>query len=190
MLDIIAGHIGTRHRITEPIACRLSFGITGSTLLVAVFGLFTMIWYSVQLFFGSQCLRVVIGAIAPQFLTIEDNLGSEALATDDLISLLLFWAILLVLHWWNIDMIRKIAREAVLVVLATMLSIVITCLVKAKGVGPLFSRPYEVIGVSEPPRGAELGWTLCLAISIVLSVNCTWFMPSALHRRTSHTLKV
>lgn len=189
-LDIIAGHIGARHRITEPIACRLSFGITGSTLLVAVFGIYTLVWYSVQMWFGSQCLRVVIGAIAPQFLTMEDNLGSEALATNDLISILLFWVVLLVLHWWNIDLIRKIAREAALVVFASMLSIVITCLVKAKGVGPLFNRPYEVIGVSEPPRGGELRWTLCLAISIVLSVNCTWFMPSALPCRVTCILNL
>ena len=179
MLDIIAGHIGARHRITEPIACRLSFGISGSAVLVAVFGLYSMIWFGVQRFFGSQALKVVIGAIAPSFLTMENTLG-RTLTTNDLISILLFWTVLLILHWWGIDLIRKIAREAALVVFVTILSIVITCLVKAKGVGPLFSTPYEIVGVSEPPRGAELGWTLCLAVSIVLSVNCTWFMPSAL----------
>ncbi|CAD6572211.1 MAG: hypothetical protein CYPHOPRED_004747 [Cyphobasidiales sp. Tagirdzhanova-0007] len=121
-----------------------------------------------------MCLKVVIVALVPGFLTLPNTLGNS-IATNDFISLMLFWGISLPLHAVPVSKFRTPGKIVALSAATTFLAIVIICLVKAGGGGPLLRSPYGLVGVIDIPVGADLAWAIIQGITNVMASNAPDF---------------
>lgn len=121
--------------MTEALSSRVVWGMRGSSIPIALLLLANGVFYSVQLYYGSQCLKVVIVAIAPQFLNMQGTLG-DSVALNDFLCVLLFWCVSIPLHCLSVEGWKVPARIASVSVLVTFVTLTIVCLAKAGVAGP------------------------------------------------------
>lgn len=114
---------------------RVVWGLRGCRIPIALLLVANSVFYSVQLQYGSQCLKVVIAAIAPAFLNMGARLD-DSVSVSDFICIILFWCATLPLHCMSVAKWKWPSRVASVAVLVTFVSLTIVCLAKAGGAGP------------------------------------------------------
>ena len=82
-----------------------------------------------------QCLKAAIVAIAPRYYDMKDYTGF-AIATNDLIAIILFWLLSLALHWPSIKHMRIPGKIGGAAAGIAILAMTIYSLARAKGAGP------------------------------------------------------
>ena len=81
-------------------------------------------------------MKVVIVAIAPSFERIPDTLPDPTIATQDLIAIMILFAISIPLHLLSTEGWKIPGKIAALSTAITLTVITVVCLAKAGGAGP------------------------------------------------------
>ncbi|KAJ5740995.1 hypothetical protein N7493_000867 [Penicillium malachiteum] len=75
-----------------PVLARASFGFRGSYLPILTRAILGLVWFAIQVTNGANAVRVMIGAIWPSFLSMENNIPeNQGIASNTMIAFLIFW---------------------------------------------------------------------------------------------------
>ncbi|KAH7413953.1 uracil permease [Phaeosphaeria sp. MPI-PUGE-AT-0046c] len=86
------GAIGVIHHVPFPVLARASWGFWGSYVAIVSRAILAVFWYAVQNMNGANAVRVMIGAIWPTFLTLQNDIPeSQGIETNTMVSFLIFW---------------------------------------------------------------------------------------------------
>ncbi|KAJ3568259.1 hypothetical protein NP233_g5830 [Leucocoprinus birnbaumii] len=158
---------GAIFHITFPVVARTSFGLYGSLWCTFNRGVMACIWYGVQASIGGDCMKVMLRAIWPRVNNIPNHLPeSSGTTTRDFMCFFLFWLISLPAIWFPIHKIRHLFTLKSIVAPTAGITFFIWCIVKAKGVGPIISRPGTI-------HGSELGWGMVVSLMSCISNMAT-----------------
>ncbi|KAF9051532.1 permease for cytosine/purines, uracil, thiamine, allantoin-domain-containing protein [Panaeolus papilionaceus] len=158
---------GAMFHITFPVVARTSFGLYGSLWCTFNRGVMACIWYGVQASIGGDCVKVMLRAMWPSVNNIPNSMPeSSGTNTRDFMCFFLFWLISLPAIWFPIHQIRHLFTLKSIVTPIAGLTFFVWCIVKAKGVGPIVSRPSTV-------HGSELGWSMVVSLMSCISNMAT-----------------
>ncbi|KAH9478740.1 Uracil permease [Psilocybe cubensis] len=158
---------GAIFHVTFPVVARTSFGLYGSLWCTFNRGVMACIWYGVQASIGGDCVKVMLRAMWPSVNDIPNHLpASSGTTTRDFMCFFLFWLISLPAIWFPIHQIRHLFTLKSIVTPIAGITFFIWCIVKAKGVGPIISRPSEI-------HGSELGWAMVVSLMSCISNMAT-----------------
>ncbi|KNG51845.1 uracil permease [Stemphylium lycopersici] len=86
------GAIGVLHHVPFPVIARASWGFWGSYVAIVSRAVLAVFWFAIQNMNGANAVRVMLGAIWPSFLTLENGIPeSQGIDTATMISFFLFW---------------------------------------------------------------------------------------------------
>ncbi|GAA6013384.1 hypothetical protein JCM10207_000877, partial [Rhodosporidiobolus poonsookiae] len=71
------GRIGATLHVTFPVAARASFGMYGAYIPILVRSILALLWLVILTYQGGRVTAVMIGAIWPSFLRIENTLPAD-----------------------------------------------------------------------------------------------------------------
>jgi NCS1 family nucleobase:cation symporter-1 len=137
---------GAKYGLPFPVLIRAAFGSKGAQIPVIVRAIVAMVWFAIQTYAGSVAINAIIGALVPAW----KDLGTEILGMgiNNWLSFALFWA----LHAWIIGhgmrQVRFFELWAGPLVIVMAMALVVWAIVRADGLGPLFSQPSEVHGAA------------------------------------------
>ncbi|KAF8903375.1 permease for cytosine/purines, uracil, thiamine, allantoin-domain-containing protein [Gymnopilus junonius] len=158
---------GAIFHVTFPVVARTSFGLYGSLWCTFNRGAMACVWYGVQASIGGSCVKVMLRAMWPSVNDIPNHLPeSSGTNTRDFMCFFLFWLISLPAIWFPIHQIRHLFTLKSIVTPIAGITFFIWCIVKAKGVGPIISRPSTV-------HGSELGWSMVTSLMSCISNMAT-----------------
>ncbi|CAA7270210.1 unnamed protein product [Cyclocybe aegerita] len=158
---------GAIFHVTFPVVARTSFGLYGSLWCTFNRGAMACVWYGVQASIGGDCVKVMLRAMWPSVNDIPNRLPeSSGTTTRDFMCFFLFWLISLPAIWFPIHQIRHLFTLKSIVTPIAGITFFIWCIVKAKGVGPIVSRPSTV-------HGSELGWSMVVSLMSCISNMAT-----------------
>lgn len=77
-----------------PVLARASWGFWGSYVAIISRAILAIFWFSIQCMNGANTVRVMLGAIWPSFLTLENGIPeSQGITTNTMVSFFIFWLI-------------------------------------------------------------------------------------------------
>ncbi|KAJ7465101.1 NCS1 nucleoside transporter family [Mycena latifolia] len=163
---------GTWH-IGFPVLNRSVWGMYGSFFPLLLRIILSFISYGVQTWFGGQSLKVVIAALWPGFLTMNNTLPeTAAMETNDCIAMMIFWVISLPLLTIPPENYRILFRYATISITVSVFAIFVWAVSKEGGGGPFVSNPEVFLGIAEVPKGSELAWKIVLGITTNIGSIC------------------
>lgn len=158
---VTTGRIGAVYHIGFPVVSRASFGIWGGLWPVFNRAAMAAIWYGVQSWIGGQCITLMITACWPSYesLSTSRNTMSESSGTNtrDFVSFFIFWLISLPAIYPPVHKIRHLFTAKAYIVPTAGISFFIWTLVRAKGAGPVITKPSTL-------EGSELAWAIVKGI--------------------------
>ncbi|KAF8155529.1 permease for cytosine/purines, uracil, thiamine, allantoin-domain-containing protein, partial [Crassisporium funariophilum] len=158
---------GAIFHVTFPVVARTSFGLYGSLWCTFNRGAMACVWYGVQASIGGDCMKVMLRAMWPSVNDIPNTMPeSSGTNTRDFMCFFLFWLISLPAIWFPIHQIRHLFTVKSIVTPIAGIAFFIWCIVKAKGVGPIVSRPSTL-------QGSELGWSMVVSLMSCISNMAT-----------------
>ncbi|KAK9900701.1 hypothetical protein P389DRAFT_208144 [Cystobasidium minutum MCA 4210] len=168
--SIAAGHVGVVYRLSDPLSSRLAWGVRGYLVTLVIQVCVATCYYGIQLVYGYLSLKVVIGAMAPSFLTMHNSFSTN-LPTNDFICMVIFLAISGFLQAFGVGAWRQLGRYAGTFTFITFIAITAVCCGRAGGAGPLLREPYELVGIGGKPSNSQVAWGSFLAVSSLLGNN-------------------
>ncbi|KIM47162.1 hypothetical protein M413DRAFT_422927 [Hebeloma cylindrosporum] len=158
---------GAIFHVTFPVVARTSFGLYGSLWCTFNRGAMACVWYGVQASIGGDCMKVMLRAMWPSVNDIPNRLpASSGTTTRDFMCFFLFWLISLPAIWFPIHQIRHLFTLKAVITPIAGITFFVWCIVKAKGVGPIMSRPSKL-------HGSELSWSMLVSLMSCISNMAT-----------------
>ncbi|MGP9607902.1 NCS1 family nucleobase:cation symporter-1 [Glutamicibacter sp. 363] len=120
----LSGFMGEKTGVPFPVMSRIAFGVNGAQIPALLRGAVAIAWFGIQTFLASQVLSVMVIALAPSAVGLQQTsfLGLDTLGWICFVSL---WAIQLVIVSYGMEMIRKYEAFAGPVILVTFLALAI-----------------------------------------------------------------
>ncbi|KAJ7081583.1 NCS1 nucleoside transporter family [Mycena belliarum] len=169
----LSGLPGGDWQIGFPIINRSVWGMYGSFFPLLMRIILSFVWYGVQTWFGGKSMKVVIGALWPGFISMENTLPeSAAMKTNDCIAMMIFWILSLPLLAIPPEYYKIPFRCVTIFSSVTMFSVFVWALAKERGGGPLISQPTMLLGAAEPSVPSELAWRFILGITTIIGSIC------------------
>jgi NCS1 family nucleobase:cation symporter-1 len=168
LLCVLSGAPGAKWHIGFPIIQRCSWGVNGFAFIVIQRIFLACIWFSTQVYWGGQCVRVFLTALSPSFARLNTSLASGTMTTADLTSFIIFTILYLPLIWIKPEKYKIPFLISCLAVIPTIIVTFIWFTVQAKGAGTLVHDVRAVAGVTQA-TGSHLGWMMVLGICTNIS---------------------
>jgi NCS1 nucleoside transporter family len=159
---ILNGAIGADLHIPFPIAARASFGYWLSYFCVISRGILALFWFGIQSAYGGKCVTVIVTAIWPSFVHMNNHLPASAgITTQGMISYFVYCAVQFPFMLVPTHKLQYLFYAKTILVLPTALAMVIWITVKA-GHNPndFFQQPPSV-------HGAERAWLWVSAMTSI-----------------------
>ncbi|KAF7190988.1 putative permease C29B12.14c [Pseudocercospora fuligena] len=167
-LCVLSGHPGAKHHIGFPVIQRSSWGVRGYVFVVVQRVFLACIWFSTQVYWGGQCMRTLLTAIAPRFRRLNRPLANGTMTTGDFTGFILFTLCYLPLIAVRPERYHIPFLVSCLCIIPTVFVLLIYFVVKAQGAGDLVDDVSAVAGVAQA-TGSRLGWMLVLGICTNIS---------------------
>ena len=88
----LTGAMGVIYHVPFPILARASWGFWGSYIPIISRAILAIFWFAVQSMNGANSMRVMLGAIWPSFLRLQNHIpAAQGISTNTMISFFLFW---------------------------------------------------------------------------------------------------
>ncbi|RVX68450.1 hypothetical protein B0A52_07450 [Exophiala mesophila] len=168
VLCVLSGHPGAKWHIGFPIIQRCSWGIRGSVFIIIQRVFLACIWFSTQVYWGGQCVRVFLTALWPSFARVDTPLANGTMTTADLASFIIFTILYLPLTWIRPEKYNIPFLISCSVVIPTIFVSLIWFTATAKGAGTLIHDVSGLTGITQA-RGSQLGWMMTLGICTNIS---------------------
>jgi len=167
VLCVLSGAPGAKWHIGFPIIQRASWGINGFIFVVIQRIFLACIWFSTQVYWGSQCVRTFLTALWPSFANLDTELANGTLTTGDLASFFIFTVLYLPLMWIRPEKYKIPFLISCLVIIPTIFVTLVWFTSAARGAGNLV-HDVTAAGVSQA-TGSHLAWMLILGICTNIS---------------------
>ncbi|SPJ88940.1 related to uracil permease [Fusarium torulosum] len=164
LLCVAGGHPGAKWHIGFPLWMKQNWGIWGYLFPMAIRVFLSFVWTSTNVWYGSQCLKVLITCIWPSFRDLNSELANETMQVCDIVSFILYIVLCIPLVWLSPENYRKPFFVASTTVAATVFSLLIWSTVRAGGGGALLADVSGVSGIA-PAKGGKLGWAFMAAVT-------------------------
>jgi len=168
LLCIYSGAPGAKWHISFPIIQRCSRGTRGYIFIVIQRLFLACIWFSTQVFWGGQCVRVSLTALWPSFANINTPLANDTMTTGDFASFFIFTLLYLPLCWIKPERYKVPFMISCVLVIPTIFVSLVWFTATAKGAGTLVHDVSSLAGITQA-RGSHLGWMLTLGICTNIS---------------------
>lgn len=168
VMCVLSGAPGAKWHIGFPMIQRASWGVRGFLFVVIQRVFLACIWFSTQVYWGGQCLRVFLTALWPSFARLDKPLANGTLTTGDLTAFILFTLLYLPLMWISPERYKIPFLVCCACIIPTVIVLLIWFTVQADGVGELLYDVSVVAGVTQA-TGSQLGWMLVLGICTNIS---------------------
>ena len=163
LLCVMTGAPGARWHVGFPIIQRSSWGVHGYVIVVIQRIFLGCIWYSTQVYWGGQCVKVFLTALWPSFARIDTPLANGTMTTGDFTSFIIFTVLYYPLIWVKPEKYKVPFLVSCAVVIPTIFATWIWFMVKAKGGGAFLTDLTSLSSVT-PATGSHLGWMIVLGI--------------------------
>ncbi|ODV89659.1 hypothetical protein CANCADRAFT_32850 [Tortispora caseinolytica NRRL Y-17796] len=159
---LLSGFPGAKWHIGFPILQKSSWGMYGGyfPLINRIF--LSFIWYSTQVWWGGQCIKTFLTAIAPSYRNLNKPLANGTMTTGDFCAFVVFSILCLPIIWIPPERYHKFFAASALMVIPCVFALLGWCVATAGGPGLLVTNP-EAVGISEA-TGSNLGWMFVLGI--------------------------
>ncbi|ERF70196.1 hypothetical protein EPUS_00384 [Endocarpon pusillum Z07020] len=163
-LAVGAGWMGSHQHLGFTVVSRSSWGMRGAFWPVLNRVVVGCIWMGIQMFWGGQAVRIVLGAlIGPKFVNMANTLPLSAnVVTADLVCFFIFVIILAPTLWIRPEKLQLPFRVAFIMITSVMLGMLIWSLSTANGAGELISQPSTA-------QGSTLRWNSIFGLQSFLS---------------------
>ncbi|WP_199435086.1 NCS1 family nucleobase:cation symporter-1 [Qaidamihabitans albus] len=139
---LLNSHAGTKYGIPFPVFARAFFGVRGANLAALLRGLVACGWFGIQTWVGGQAMFVILGKLLGDGWTGAAVVGGEPWTLW--LCFGVFWAVQMIIIWRGMEAVRRLESWAAPLVTVGFLILLIWVLVKAGGLGPIFSQPSEL----------------------------------------------
>ena len=182
LLCVAGGHPGAKWHIGFPLWMKQNWGIWGylfpmvglyqlcnlrNTMLIlsqAIRVFLSFVWTSTNVWYGCQCLKVLLTCIWPSFRDLNTELAGGTMQTCDIVSFVLYLVLCVPLVALSPENYRKPFFIASTTVAATVFALLIWSTVRAQGGGALLADVSGVSGIA-PAKGGQLGWAFVAAVT-------------------------
>ncbi|EXJ82513.1 hypothetical protein A1O3_06326 [Capronia epimyces CBS 606.96] len=168
LLCICSGAPGAKWHIGFPMIQRCSWGTNGFIFIVIQRFFLACIWFSTQVYWGGQCVRVFLTALWPSFAHVNKPLANGTMTTGDFTSFIIFTVLYLPLVWIRPEKYKIPFLISCILVIPTIFVCLIWFTATAKGAGSLVHDVSGVAGVTQA-KGSHLGWMMVLGICTNIS---------------------
>ncbi|ODQ51306.1 uracil permease [Saitoella complicata NRRL Y-17804] len=166
------GAIGAIYHAPFPVLARASWGFWGSYVAIISRVILAIFWFAIQTMNGANTIRVMLGAIWPSFLTLHNSIPeSEGIATNTMISFVLFWLLQLPFLWMHPNNLRFLFLAKSIIVPIAWIAILIWAFKSTSGGGTLFSQSAPSVHGSAYAWGWLSSLTSVIGNYATLSVN-------------------
>ncbi|WRT66262.1 uncharacterized protein IL334_003215 [Kwoniella shivajii] len=167
------GQMGAHWHVGFPMWNRMVWGMRASYFPLINRIILSFTWSATQGWLGGQCLKTLIGAMAPGIYTMKNTMPvSTHMTSADFLCFMLF--VLITIPCVLIPP-EKLRRPMIFIASCSTITafcIFIWALVRAGGGGPLLhSEGLKLVGV-KPATGANLAWALFHGFSVSLGGVC------------------
>ncbi|OZM74299.1 nitrate reductase [Amycolatopsis antarctica] len=139
---LLNSHAGTKYGIPFPIFARAFYGIRGANLAALLRAFIACGWFGIQTWVGGQAIFVIMGKLAGDGWTGASEVFGQPWTMW--IGFLVFWAFQMLIIWRGIEAVRRFENWTAPLVTVGFLILLIWVLVKAGGLGPIFSQPSQL----------------------------------------------
>lgn len=156
------GATGVIYHAPFPVLARASWGFWGSYIAIISRAILAVFWFAIQTMNGANTVRVMLGAIWPSFLTLENTIPeSQGIATNTLISFFLFWLAQIPFLYMHPNNLRWLFMAKTIIVPVAWIAILVWAFV-AEGGGNLLAQKSSI-------SGSAYSW-VCYLIDLFLQV--------------------
>ncbi|KPI36855.1 Uridine permease [Cyphellophora attinorum] len=166
-LCVMSGAPGAKWHIGFPMIQKCSWGTNAFAFIVIQRVFLACIWFSTQVFWGGQCVKVFLTAIWPSFANVNTPLANGTMTTGDFASFIIFTILYLPLCWIKPEKYKIPFLVSCSIVIPTIFVSLIWFTAKAHGAGALVSDVGSA-GVVQA-HGSHLGWMMVLGICTNIS---------------------
>ena len=138
---LLNAHPGTKYGIPFPVLARSSFGTTGANIPAILRAIVACGWFGIQCFIGGEAVRVFLETLWPAFANIGGGEKIFDLAIPSLITLLIFWAMNLVVVLKGVQAVRVFENWSAPIIMLLALWLLVWVVARAGGLGPMLDRP-------------------------------------------------
>lgn len=132
-----------------------------SRAILAVF------WFAIQTMNGANTVRVMIGAIWPSFLTLENQIPeSQGIATNTMVSFFIFWLIQIPFLCMHPNNLRWLFMAKSVIVPASWIAILVWAFVATEGGGEIFNQKATL-------QGSAYSWAFLASLTSVIGNYAT-----------------
>ncbi|KAJ9632990.1 hypothetical protein H2204_007380 [Knufia peltigerae] len=167
-LCVASGAPGAKWHIGFPVIQRCSWGTRGFRFIVVQRIFLACIWFSTQVYWGGQCVRVLLTAIWPSFAKVDTPLANGTMTTGDFTSFIIFTICYLPLVWIKPEKYKVPFLVSCIVVIPTIFVSLVWFTAKAEGAGTLVHDVGGLTGITQA-KGSHLGWMMTLGICTNIS---------------------
>lgn len=164
---VLSGAPGAKWHIGFPIIQRASWGTRGYVFVVIQRFFLACIWFSTQVYWGGQCLRVLLTSMWPSFRHLDKPLANGTMTTGDFTAFILFTILYLPLCWISPEKYKMPFLVCCACIIPTVFALLIWCTVMAQGGGDLL-HDVSAAGVVQA-TGSNLAWMYVLGICTNIS---------------------
>ncbi|RBR24513.1 uncharacterized protein FIESC28_02709 [Fusarium coffeatum] len=164
LLCVAGGHPGAKWHIGFPLWMKQNWGIWGYLFPMAIRVFLSFVWTSTNVWYGCQCLKVLLTCIWPSFRDLNTELAGGTMQTCDIVSFVLYLVLCVPLVALSPENYRKPFFIASTTVAATVFALLIWSTVRAQGGGALLADVSGVSGIA-PAKGGQLGWAFVTAVT-------------------------
>ncbi|KAI9736870.1 MAG: hypothetical protein M1818_005921 [Claussenomyces sp. TS43310] len=162
---VLNGAIGAKFHIPFSVIIRSSWGYYLAYFCIFSRCVLAMFWLGIQSVNGSQCITVMLRALAPSYNNIPNHIPlSQGISTQGMISYFLFWIIQLPLLLIPPTKLRYLFLLKIVAAPIAAVAMMGWCVHKAGGGGALFNQPASVSGSDKAYM-----WLSCMS-----SVTGSW----------------
>ncbi|KAJ5887415.1 hypothetical protein N7495_007456 [Penicillium taxi] len=162
------GAVGAIYHIPFPVIARASWGFWGSYVAIVSRVILAVFWFAIQNVNGGNCVRVMIGAIWPSFLTLKNHIPeSQGITTNGMISYVIFFVFQFPFLCINPNKLRWLFMVKSVLVPIAWIAILIWAFVSEKGGGAIFAQQKATVS------GSTYSWLFLLNMTSVLGNYAT-----------------
>lgn len=168
------GAVGATYHIPFPVIARASWGFWGSYVAIVSRLILALFWFAIHNVNGGNAVKVMIGAIWPSFLDIENRIPEgQGITTSGMVGYVLYWALQFPLLCIRPDRVRWVFLVKSVLVPVAWVAMLVWAFV-AEGGGDLFEKGSRV-------RGSRYSWLFLANTTSVLGNYATTSVNQVCH---------
>ncbi|CAG8085215.1 unnamed protein product [Penicillium olsonii] len=162
------GAVGAIYHVPFPVIARASWGFWGSYVAVISRVILAVFWFAIQNVNGGNAVRVMLGAIWPSYLSLENDIPeSQGISSNGMIAYFIFWLVQVPFLCMHPNRLRWLFTVKSILVPIAWIAILIWAFVAEKGGGGVFTAQTATVS------GSKYSWLFLANMTSVLGNYAT-----------------